>query len=234
MLSLASCSQDDAPVVNGDGNVHLTVAMPTALESRQFSDGTKAVQLQYAVYEHNTKTPHPIAKQADGKLGVKGVAKFVDKQTTIDLTLATSKNYDIVFWAQDPAVTVYSFDETNQTVTTNFADTPINDDTYDAFTAHYTTGTVTGPISETIQLHRPFAQINIGTNDIKEAGDAGLTVSTVDVVVPSYNTLNIMNDQVGVDGDFAATVTPASVIYKISDVPGSDEVSPSRTTPTYR
>lgn len=223
LLSLASCSQDDSPIQGQEeGNVHLTVSMPGGIDSRQFSTGTSATQLQYAIYEHGKTEPLKIIVQEDESLGTKGTATFINKKATVNLTLAKSKNYDIVFWAQNPDVNVYTFDETKQTVTTNFAGVPVNDDNYDAFTAHYTTGAVNGPITETVTLYRPFAQLNIGTNDVDKALAAGLTVESVDVAVNCYNTLNLMNDEVGVDGDFSPTVTVPQVIYGVAPRPDTD------------
>lgn len=215
VLAFASCSQDDEPITAGnDGNVNLTVSLPQDMASRQFSTGKNATQLQYAVYEAGSTTPLPVIKQADGEtLGTVGTATFVELKATVSLTLARSKDYNIVFWAQDPTVKAYTFDAAKQTVTTNFNGVPVNDDIYDAFTTNYRTGIVTGPINRTITLYRPFAQINVGTNDVAEAAAAGLTVNTVDVTVPSYNTLNLVSGAVGVDGNFDQTATVPTAVY---------------------
>ena len=227
VLAFASCSQDDEPIAAGnDGNVNLTVSLPQDMATRQFSSGRNATQLQYAVYEAGSTTPLPVIKQADGEtLGTVGTATFVDLKATVSLTLARSKDYNIVFWAQDPTVKAYTFDAAKQTVTTNFNGVPVNDDIYDAFTTNYRTGIVTGPINRTITLYRPFAQINVGTNDVAEAAAAGLTVNTVDITVPSYNTLNLVSGEVGVDGNFDQTATVPTAVYTAA-APATAETFP--------
>lgn len=230
ILPLASCSNEDNPFVeaNGDG-LTLNVQLPDGIESRQFSTGTLATQLQYAVYESGKSVPLVICPVGDGAYAATGTATFVNKRTTINVKLVDNKDYDIVFWAQSPDAP-YHFNAEGQYVETNFNGVPVNDDKYDAFTNHISVNNEGKPLQRDVLLYRPFAQLNIGTGDLAEAAAAALTVQTANVSLPSYTALNLMNTEVGTiveDKFVAAAVTdengPATADYTANALPNPTE-----------
>ncbi len=105
---------------------------------------------------------------------------------TITVSLVKDKQYDIYCWAQSYSTTdgstgPYTWDATKKTISISYIDVPEGQDKgttmnayaeeRDAFFAkkEYTSnggGT-------TIPLYRPFAQINVGTNDVKQFENAG-------------------------------------------------------------
>ncbi|MBQ1184095.1 MAG: right-handed parallel beta-helix repeat-containing protein, partial [Muribaculaceae bacterium] len=88
------------------------------------------------------------------------------------------------------------FDSATKKVTVDYSDVTCNNEAYDAF---YTLSTfqVKGAQTENVVLTRPFAQINIGTNDYEDSRKAGYvpTQSTV-TVSDIYNVLNLWNGEV--------------------------------------
>lgn len=117
-------------------------------------------------------------------------------QTTISLQLTTGKEYDFVFWADAPGDNVYTFNSENQTVTVNYANAENNTDNLDAFFGQKKALKVSGNMSISQELRRPFAQINIGTDDFDAAAAAGYTVSESTIGVATYKTLNLLSEEV--------------------------------------
>lgn len=160
-FSLASCSADEPGVAKGDGNVTLTVRIPSEAATR-FGDAKSINKLYYSVC-----TTGKDAKVLD----------FADKvwpagqiSTTVDLQLVPGQTYQVVFFACNTAATGYVYTPSTASLEVTYGNDMINNDAYDAFFA------VEGNISnataaeegKTIQLTRPFAQLNIGTNDLSK------------------------------------------------------------------
>ena len=96
-----------------------------------------------------------------------------------------------MFWA-DAAGSPYTFDAAAQTVNINYNGVTSNLEKLDAFFAHEVNLQVNGTINKTIQLKRPFAQLNIGATDYAEATDAAFTTASSAVKVNHVaNALNI-------------------------------------------
>ena len=199
MLMATSCADDQTSDLKAgaESTVTITAQLPGDMATRAFSDGTKATELHYAVYEKDTKTRLAVCKKADGTKGqLEGTATMTGLQTTISLQLTTGKEYDFVFWADAPGDNVYTFNSENQTVTVNYANAENNTDNLDAFFGQKKALKVSGNMSISQELRRPFAQINIGTDDFDAAAAAGYTVSESTIGVATYNTLNLLSGEV--------------------------------------
>ena len=130
-------------------------------------EGTTATQLYYQVFT------------ADGQLiaGLPAQSKPLSSlKTTVTFQLVKDQTYKFIFWAQTPTAGYYSFAGTDdakdiRTVTANYEGKDANDENFDAFFATESFK-VTGPVTKTVTLKRPFAQINIGTKDQLKAGSA--------------------------------------------------------------
>ena len=200
--------QDEAILATTDGEsqVTFTAEIPQGIATRAFADGTSATQLTYAVYETGTNT----------KL-IDGTATFSGLKTTVNLRLVNGKTYDILFWAQDPDATCYDFDFTTQTVTVDYRGIKSSDETRDAFFKAQTFA-VSGTLNETVQLYRPFSQLNIGATDYKEATKTGFTTTQTKVVVNHLaNKINLSTG--AVEGD-------QTITYDLANVPADDETFP--------
>lgn len=190
LLGLASCASDE-PInnnQNGDGNVTFTLNVPDQLSTRTFGDGTKALDLYYAVYESGSTTP-VITSLAE--------THFVGLTATVNLKLVNGKTYDIIWWAQSPLVSCYTFKPDAQTVSIDYTGVLGNDENRDAFFQQTTGVNVTGAINETVRLYRPFAQINLGTNDLQTPAVAPLKPNLkTSLATKAYSTLNLLTGAV--------------------------------------
>lgn len=199
MLMATSCADDQTSDLKAgaESTVTITAQLPGDMGTRAFADGTKATELHYAVYEKGTTIRLAVCKKADGTKGqLEGTATMTGLQTTISLQLTTGKEYDFVFWADAPGDNVYTFNSEKQTVTVNYANAENNTDNLDAFFGQKNALMVSGNMSISQELRRPFAQINIGTDDFDAAAAAGYTVSESTIGVATYNTLNLLSGEV--------------------------------------
>jgi hypothetical protein len=209
IVSACSSELDTQATAGTEADVNFSVSLEQ-IASRAYSDGTKAQTLAYTVYEAGTT--NIITSVTD--------ATIENKSATVDLHLITGRSYDVIFWAAS-ATAPYTYDAENQTVTADYSNVDANDENLDAFYAH-TTIEVKGPLSEAIVLKRPFAQINIGTNDYTYAVNAKMVSSVenvkVAVATKSYNTINLFTDKITDDASTAVTfktaAIPASTVEK--------------------
>ena len=181
-----SCQNEiDSVSAEKTSTVSFKVETPE-IKSRAFSDGTKATKLQYAFYDENGVIL-PALTVDDATINV-GTAYHVQ------LKLTTGNKYAVIFWAANEEAP-YAVDFDEQKMTVNYDGALSNDEIRDAFYAYHEF-TVTGAQTEEIELKRPFAQLNIGTNDWKESTNAGYEVTKSSVKVPVYTTLNMKNGNV--------------------------------------
>lgn len=211
----AACSSDEpvTPATGGEGNVTFTVKMPGTPSGRSYGDGYTATNLQYAVYEHGSKTPILTVLDGDANQVTFGATSL---ETTVSLNLVNGKNYDIIFWADSPDGP-YTFNADAQTITANYTGVNVNAENNDAFYKLETTGVINGPITRTVELTRPFAQVNLGTDDlavpeaVRVYGENGANLtSDITAIIP--NVLDLSNGTVSGEATvtFAAAAIPAA------------------------
>lgn len=175
-LTLASCSQDDLlGEAKGDGNFNITVKLPADMGSRadnlMFGNGLTADNLHYVVYEVTNEPTDGTPAELSEAL-IEGTASFGGQlQTDLSLNLINGKSYQIAFFAVSEAgESVYTMDTETNKITVNYGamDTDANNvDAYDCFYKLYPTGTISpNGGSHKVELKRPVAQINWGTNDM--------------------------------------------------------------------
>ena len=198
MLWATSCN-DDLNVEYQAGEaapVAFSISAPE-INTRAYSDGTTATVLQYAVYNDDGELLKDLTV-TDGE---------IHGSTTVELMLTTGNTYSVVFWAA--AVDApYSLDFAAKKMTVDYTKALSNDENRDAFYKWHTF-TVSGAQTETIELRRPFAQLNVGTNDFAASKSAGYTPAKSGVKVRNvYKTLSLADgkvaDPVEVMMDYAA------------------------------
>ena len=204
-----SCQQEVDLGVKASGElaeVSLNVQAPTMV-NRAYSDGLTATHLQYAVYDE--------AGNILNDLTVTDAT--INGSTTVQLQLVTGNTYSVLFWAAAPNAP-YTVDLANKTMEVSYTGAVCSDENRDAF-YKYHTFTVSGAQTETIELRRPFAQLNIGANDYAEAAKAGLTVTHAKVATSAYTTLDLATGDV--DGltnvEFAYAAAPTSETFPVDD-----------------
>ena len=193
MLGATSC-KDDTFAEFGENNgdeVKVTfkispegaMAARSGSDEKHISDGTKADLLIYAVYDNDGNLLDDYGKgrgedvPADKEVGLGQTAIMTTFPHELTMTLKKGETYKIAFWAQSSRTNAYNTADlkkvevnyseiTDENSSTNPGSaTPNNDEWRDAFcrVKEITTGSA-GAIEENINLFRPLAQINVGTN----------------------------------------------------------------------
>lgn len=201
MLLATSCQEDALLNTNPGEKATVTFSLATPqIATRAYSDGTTAQELQYAVYDAN-------GNYLDKLTG----AKEINLKTQVQLQLTTGNTYTLVFWA-DAATAPYTVDFANKKMTIDYTGVKSNREDLDAFYRD-TTFVVTGNMNVEIDLYRPFAQLNIGTDDLEATAKAGYPVTTASVKVKTYNTFNLIEETVEgfAEVNFAEEVLPTEV-----------------------
>ena len=203
-LLVTSCNDEmDNGLKTGDeGTVTLTAQLPSEMGTRAFADGLTAKHLQYAVYEAGQSTP---LKVFGDETTVVGEAEMVDLKKSVTLKLTSGKSYDVIFWADATTDSPYTFDPATQKVSVDYSKVNNNSDNCDAFFKKETI-TVSGNQSVDVKLTRPFAQVNIGTDDFDAAKASGLEVTQTEVVAKAFATLNLATGKVADEADRTFTM----------------------------
>ena len=208
MLFATSCQNDlDLGLETGENAiVSFSVSTPQ-MSTRAYSDGTTATHLQYAVYD------------ANGLIlpGLTQTNATINGCTTVELQLTTGNTYSVIFWAAAEGAP-YTVDFANKTMTVDYNNALSNDENRDAFYA-YETFTVNGVQTETIELRRPFAQLNIGTADYTLSASAGYIPTHSEVTVKDLaNTLNLESGAVSGETSpitFASNTIPSGETFPV-------------------
>ena len=181
MLFATSCQNDQGFDTTAGETSTVTFAVETPeIATRAYSDGLTATHLQYAVYDANGNKLNDLTV----------TDATINGSTTVNLQLTTGNTYSVIFWAAAEDAP-YTVDFAAKTMTVDYTNATSNDEARDAF-YKYHTFTVTGAQTETIELRRPFAQLNIGTADYAASESAGYVPTQSAVVVKNvYNTLNL-------------------------------------------
>ncbi len=214
VLGLASCASDE-PLGNrqNDGSVTFTVALPE-MATRAFGDaGTiNCNELLYTVYdaEGNNIILPTETKTAFGQ----GV--LTDNVT---LQLVANQEYKIVFYAHNNGSQFSTY--TDGKLTVDYTKANINSEIDDAFYVAYPF-TADGT-AKTVTLTRPFAQLNIGTDDLGEAAVQNILAnitSTLTVSQGLKNSMDLIAGTTSVEGTLDdVTFTPAGAPAVNTDFP---------------
>lgn len=203
-LLMTSCNDEmDNGLKTGDeGTVTFTAQLPSEMGTRAFADGLTAKHLQYAVYEAGQSTP---LKVFGDETTVVGEAEMVNLKKSVTLKLTSGKSYDVIFWADATTDSPYTFNPASQEVSVDYSKVNNNSDNCDAFFKKETI-TVSGNQSVDVKLTRPFAQVNIGTDDFDAAKASGLEVTQTEVVAKAFATLNLATGKVADEADRTFTM----------------------------
>ena len=210
VLTVGSC-QKEINYLDGDTNVKFEVNAGE-IATKAIADGTNIDVLYWELYGADPAS-------AAAPLG-KNVVRDNngDKKFTVNLKLVADQKYNIVFWAQVDGQQHYIVDDLRNVKINSYADENANDETRAAFFAVYPFETENGvAINETVELARPFAQLNLGATTYETSlnnvngGQIKVesTEMTVSGVANSFNTLTGVGES-NFDGivTFKAAATP--------------------------
>ena len=183
MVFATSCQREvELGTLNGDKTKSVSFKInPPVIASRAYSDGLSATALQYAIYD-------AAGNELSNLTVTDGV---INGSTTVNLALVAGSTYSAIFWAAAPNAP-YAIDFAQKKLSVDYSAITSNNEAYDAF-YKYVTFTVTDNMDLTVELKRPFAQLNIGTSDLTTAKNAGYIVSQSKVSVPVYTDLDLVS-----------------------------------------
>lgn len=214
MLLSVSCSKDDTADADKKATVSFDITT-SELVTRAYGDGEKALHLMYAVYD---ETANSTVVEGVSKLEPGLETEFTSLKATVNLSLLSGNEYSILFWAtgedsweDDEKPYIVSWENKMVVMNSNISG---NTEAFDSFFHYEPKFKVSGSINKPITLVRPFAQLNIGTNDKTQAAAANLDVTETKVVVKSVpNILDVTNGSVSGD---------TNITYSYGDVPNED------------
>lgn len=211
LFAAASCQKEKAvviPIEDEEATAVISIAIPEDIATKVYSDGTSATKLQYAVYRAD-----------NGEFLFENQEELtINLKREVEIRLVKNFAYDIVFWAQHPDAP-YTFDKAAKTITVSYDNADANDETRDAF-YQLVEDYVYVPTTTTVELYRPFAQINFGASDYAEVtallGDDCMTSKADITGLP--NVLNVLDRTAtgSVDATFTATAVPAQSGEKLT------------------
>lgn len=181
VLALA-CAKEP---VTGDGQTveaTFSVDVPgVGVSTKGLSDAASVNELVFDAFRTQNDT-----------VSIKGFRQVVaveNGRATIQVKLIKGQNYRFVFWAQKANNGYYNTDNLSH-ITVDYSKALANDSSLDAFFAKEEVSNVQNPLSKTIILKRPFAQVNYVTKE--ELGE-GLHIEqsqiTVKNALTSFNPL---------------------------------------------
>lgn len=211
-LVAGACAKENEKL-EGPSTVTFEVSTPEIV-TKAIGDGMTATKLYYQVFD------------ADGNaikgLGVQNKDLVLGK-TTVSFQLIKDQTYNFIFWAQTAEAGYYIIDEAEglKKITADYTTHKgANDENRDAFFAVEKGLKIKGPVSKTIELKRPFAQVNVATKDEMKAGstaaaldyDGATSSLTIKQIATEFKPLG--SEQFGAPADvsFEAAAAPGGTI----------------------
>lgn len=200
LFACVSCNKDLQTALGGKTRTVFTVSAGD-FATRTIADGLNVNVLHWEIYLTSN------AATAQNPLG-KGVVigTDTDRTFTLELDLVTDQKYTIVFWAQVSDVAKRNdglndyYDVTDlRKIAINYHadDVDLDDEDRAAFFAAHEFDTENGQVDEDVYLYRPFAQINLGTDnletDLNNVNGGVVIVTSTEITVtnvaPVFNAL---------------------------------------------
>lgn len=191
MLAAVSC-QKELNHLNGDVNVTFDVAAGDLATKADIADGTNVDALHWEIY----KTDDLDAEKPLGEDTV--IDNDGDKNFTVELKLLADQQYTIIFWAEKNGAGHYITSDLRNVSINTSKKIYANDESRAAFFRVYEFETENGEaVKETVELYRPFAQINLGATNLETSfnnvNDGKVLIDSTKMIVTSlatsFNTL---------------------------------------------
>ena len=209
-LFATSCVNELEEGIKGNaGQVTFTVDAPE-LATRAFGEAENATNLLWGVYEVNGAEFNYVENVSNTALGL---VELVDGKASVQIDLLDGYKYRLLFWAvSDTYTDAFALNFEEKTLTMN-AEVNGNNDAFDAFYCWTEEIEVNGAVTKSVTLTRPFAQLNIGSNDFAEAEKAGMVMANAKSTVTINGWLNTLDCVTG------EATGSANITYKAAAIP---------------
>ena len=158
-LLFAACAREAQPAATDGQLADVTFQIGLdQVQTKAFSDGKTATDLDVMVFSANSATPVYLQKLTQNLTG----AFNNQLKANVAMKLVKGETYKIAFWAHAPQCP-YTLDPATATITAATS-AAANNEAGDAFFGVFE-GKVTASLSESVTLKRPFAQVNILTTE---------------------------------------------------------------------
>ena len=166
-LLAVGCNKEQLTEVPDGQMVDVTfaAALPGEMATKAIGDGLTASKLYYQVFDAEGNVIEGLGVQT---------AELSGKKATVSFQLIKDQIYNFIFWAQTAETGYYTIDETEglKKITADYkTHKGANDENRDAFFAVEKGLKITGTVSKTIELKRPFAQVNVATVGTYKVGE---------------------------------------------------------------
>jgi hypothetical protein len=199
-----SCQKENN-ALTGTDTVTFTVMAPAGVQTKDISDGLTVNCVYWAAFDENNA---PVE-------GLSGKEIMTDRRASFDVKLVKDYPYNFVFWAQyedasgvQKAYDLTSFDSDAKVQVSYTGDA--NDECRDAFYKQKIIKISSAGESRTIELRRPFAQINFLAADYQSVEEVEVHKSLKSTVtiegLPTV--LNLLDGSVEGSGSTVLSATP--------------------------
>ena len=222
-----SCQRENLEPMESANTVTYTVQLPGALSTKTIgekdADVAAVKELVYEVYRTEATSADDFTG-ADRLLYHKTATAQSDGTFKINLELVNDQNFRVLFWAQVPGNDVYTVDNLKNVTISKTLNA--NAENYAAFAGADYIEAGESIVDRTIQLVRPIAQLNIGTDDASldiEDHQTDVVISTTAVTVNGLSTtFNVAENKAGEISD-ADYVYKAMPVAPTAEYPGLSE-----------
>ncbi len=215
-LTTAACQKEnfgDATPAGQEVDVTLDLLAPQ-IGTKSYGDGHTAKTVYVHVYQqdaHGNLTYIEPAKEGASLKTPSQSLTLNGLKATYNTRLVTGQTYTFVFWAQ-AGNAPYTYNTAAKTITVDYTSAAGNDESRDAFYNVLQNVKIEGAYTASVQLSRPFAQLNFGvtSEDYAAAKAAGLEVTAAEVKLTKVATsLNLLKGTA--EGDETVTFAKAAL-----------------------
>lgn len=206
LLGMTACQKAEAPdASSGEVQIQIATTLPTQMQqTRAAGDGTQVDRCIMEIY-------------LDGKLyGERQTAAVTGLTANFSVRLVAGKSYDFVFWADKSGGDLntdlhYNTANLQQVSIADMDSYTGNDDTRDAF---YAVKEVVADQTKavTVELKRPFGQLNVKTLDMAEVAAAAPALVPAKVKIAFTSVPTTINLLTGELTDTKSAVTYAEAV----------------------
>lgn len=222
MIMIGSCQKDASRrIVEGDTQVTLTMNVPSKIATRALSEAEHTDIVFYEIWTSDWQRKlYPVDDLASEAVN--------DGRASINLTLVTNQTYNFIFWAQNKNCGAYDVTNLKKVSVDYSVIAPYVESNQDLFDAFYAVKifNVTGPLKDTVALHRPFVQLNFGATRMSTSFGP-LHVDSTKVTVSSLATTFNTIEGIGEDP------TDSPVTFKAVGMPTTDSLSTNQNKYTW-
>lgn len=176
LFMAASCQKENFEVAEGDyADVSFTTELPSGVATKAIADGQTVNTLYYEVYASNADG----TVDTDATVVTEGSVTVTAGTASVNVRLVKNKPYTVFFWAQYEGTgytSPYTVTDLRK-ISVSYTNAVANDEKRDAFYFVAKGVKYSGATTTPVTLTRPFAQVNVGTNDRVEFERDGVTLN---------------------------------------------------------